>query len=140
MTQVLDLDAALVRAEIKWGGNTYALRNHQELSLVQLTQLSNYEAEIIKIRSAAGDSEEDVKRLAEFLHAVVELIVVDPPEAGFPDQQAAAIIGFWRDNLPAVDGDADPRKSRPTGAATSRGSKRSTAAIRKPGSTSRSGR
>ena len=141
-TPVLDLDAAITRYEVKWQDKAYELRNHKELSIIELQHLSGYQKDLASLGDL--DTPEAAQKYSETFQSIAAMLVVDSPEKGFPDQACAAILAFWEDQLP------DPpapqprqpmdRQKKSTGAKSSPGSKRSTAATRGAGSSSRSTR
>lgn len=93
-TQILNLDAELKRAEITYEGNTYQLRNRSELSILEAHQFSELLKEHADLIVDDMD-EESAKKIGDVLQSIAATLVIDPPEAGFPDQLCAAILGFW---------------------------------------------
>lgn len=105
--QVLNLDAELQRSEVTFKGGKYELRNKSELSILEAHNLSTLLHEFDGLD--AKGSEEAASRTGELLQTVAALLVVDPPEGGFPDQACAAILSFWTDQNPAPDPPTPPR-------------------------------
>lgn len=128
------------------GETAVELRNPNELGPVDefkfrgiLSALAGYDPSEVK-------TEEDAQKASDDLHAFAAMIVVDCPD-GLDDRSCAAIFYVWLDKHVKVPTDPQKprkapqdRKPKSTGARSSRGSKRSTAATRSGGSTSRSGR
>lgn len=121
-TAVLDLDAELQRAEVTYQGKAYEIRNRSELSIVEAHKFSTLFDDLDgfdKIDDAAG-----AQKAGEVLQEIAALLVVDPPEGGFPDQACAAILAFWTEQYPvdpptpprAAPRDRKPKQPRQTGA------------------------
>jgi len=132
-TAVLDLDAELRRSEVTYKGATFEVRNRSELSIVEAHQFATLFDGLDDL-SALNDADAAAKA-GDVLQNIAALLVVDPPEGGFPDQACAAILQFWTEQNP-VD-PPKPQKAAPrdrqkkqasTGARSSQGSKRSTGA------------
>lgn len=107
-TQVLNLDDELTRHEITYKGATYELRNRSELSILEAQRFSALLKEHAGLIADEMDDETATK-LGETLQSIAAVLVVDPPEGGFPDQLCAAILGFWSDQI----SDADPPQRAP---------------------------
>jgi len=142
-TPVLDLDAAITRYEVRWQDKAYELRNHKELSIIELQHLSGYQQDLASLGDL--DTPEAAQKYSETFQSIAAMLVVDSPEEGFPDQACAAILSFWEEQLPDPPAPqprqpTDRQKKKSTGARSSRASKPSTAATRGAGSNSRSTR
>lgn len=111
-TQILNLDAELTRAEITYREGTYELRNRSELSIVEMQQFRALLTEYDELTD--GDlSDEVAEKLGAALQSIAAVLVVDPPEGGFPDQLCAAILSFWTDQHPdGADAGPPPRPVR----------------------------
>lgn len=137
-TQVLDLDAAFERDEVKLNDKKYLLRNQQEFSILQWHQIVSLDDQAKRLAKTAGSSEANAKKLSSMQRDLAAMLIVDlDPQDEIPDWACAAILRFWaeRVNAKADKGDdGDPPKGRRTTGSSSRGSKRSTAATRKTGS------
>ncbi len=139
MTEVLDLGAVFDRDTVKLpDGKTVELRNQQEFGIVDDHKLRTLLKQIDETRKLGQEvSEEDALRASQMLRDLATMLVVDL-EAEIPDWACVAIFEFWvkraQGDEPAPD---PPKPRRRTTGASSRGSKHSTAATRKPGSKSR---
>ena len=98
---VLDLDKELVRSEVTYQGNTYEVRSRGELSILEAHQFKTLLESLDEIK--AMNTEDAAVKTAAVLKDVAALLVVDPPEAGFPDQACAAILQFWTEQNPIED-------------------------------------
>lgn len=139
---VLDLDEAFDRDTVKLRGKEYELRKREEFSIIEWHGIVRMDAEATKLLKTAATSAETAKKLSEKQRQLANMLVVGGLPTDTPDWACGRIIHFWADQIDVgekADGDAPPRKPRTT-AASSRGSKRSTAASRKRGSTSPGGR
>lgn len=92
--QILNLDAELDRAEITYQGNTYQLRNRSELSILEAHNFAALLKDYDSLTDADLD-EETAGKIGAALQSIAAVLVVEPPEQGFPDQLCAAILGFW---------------------------------------------
>lgn len=140
-TETLDLGALFKRDDVKLpGGVTVELRNQQEFGVLDDFRLRSLIDRIQAAEQAATQSEEDAIKASELLHELATMIVVDCPEK-IDDWACVAIFRFWTKRIADTE-PADPSqkpRARRTTAGSSRGSKRSTAGTRKPGSTTRRG-
>jgi hypothetical protein len=135
MGNVLDLSAVFDRDTVKMpDGTEYELRNQQEFGILDDHHLRTLIDKITSL-NAVAESEDDAVKAAALLQELAAMLVVDL-SVDVPDWASVQIFQFW---VARAQGEApaDPPKPRRTTAASSRGSKRSTAATRKPGSKSR---
>lgn len=137
MTESLDLGALFERDTVKMkDGTTLELRNQQEFGVLDDFKLRSLIDRISTLEQTASVSEEDATKASELLSELAAMIVVDCP-AAIEDWACVAIFRFWTKRLDEQAPALPPRKPRPrrTTAGSSRGSKPSTAATRKRGST-----
>lgn len=135
-TRVLDLSAIFDRPTVKLGASTYELRNRDEFSLLELDHLQRLLGRAEAMQESADDPEALAKASA-LLADLADLLVINLDQP-VPDLAVLQISDFWASHF-KQETPVPPRRSRRTTAASSPGSKRSTAATRKPGSTSRNG-
>lgn len=127
-------------------GSTVELRNPNEFGPIDefklrglIETVNSYDPEKIK-------TEDDAEKVSEDLHALAAMIAIDALPEDLDDGSCAAIFGAWFAKHATANPPRPPRtpqdkkKKKSIGASSSPGSKRSTAATPKPGSTSRSGR
>jgi hypothetical protein len=143
-TKILDLDAAFDRDTVKLGGKEYEFRTQGEFSILEWHQVMRMELQAKQLAKAAPGSADAAKKLAQKQRDFASQLIVGGLPADVPDWACSRIIEFWIERISVADSDGDgdaasPPKPRTT-AASSRGSKRSTAATRKAGSGSRAGR
>jgi hypothetical protein len=115
----------------------FGVRDDTRLRIL-IRKIQEKNAETVADDEAAAEAQAD--EAADLLHELVRMIVVDPPAGEeIPDWVCVRIFQWWleRAGAPVGDGGADPQRSRRTTGASSRGSRRSTAATPKRGSTSR---
>jgi hypothetical protein len=137
VTQVLDLAAVFERDTVKMpDGTQHELRNPQELGILEEHRLRLLLKKIEEF-TAGAKSEQDAEQASKLLRELATMLVVDL-EAEIPDWACVAIFQFWVKRVEGEEKPANPRKPRTT-AGSSRGSKRSTAATPKRGSTTRPG-
>jgi hypothetical protein len=146
MGETLDLSTIFDRDEVKRdNGTTVLIRKQVELSVMQDYELRHIIEEINKLDAKKTKTEADAEKGSALLHQLCALVVVDAPE-DLEDWECAHIFGFWLartsiDRVGGQEGDDGPPPARPrprsSGRGSSPGSKRSTAANRKRGSTSR---
>lgn len=141
MSQVLDLSKVFERDTVKMrDGTDYELRNPQEFSVLEEHKLQTLIAKANEFDKKETKNTEDVEKASELLQDLATMLVVDL-QTEIPDWACVAIFRFWMERATGDDPLARPnRKARRTTAASSRASKRSTAATPKRGSTSPSGR
>jgi hypothetical protein len=141
VTEVLDLGAVFDRDTVRMpDGTTYELRNAQEFGVLDDHRLRMLLKKIEELKSRAKSggqsSEKDAEEASKLLRDLATMLVVEL-QTEIPDWACVAIFQFWvnraQGETPAGDTPGPPR-SRRTTVASSRGSKRSTAATRKPGS------
>jgi hypothetical protein len=134
VTEVLDLSKIFDRSTVKIGPKTYELRNREEFSLLQFEQLAKLLNRAAELEAAGHESDEAIAEAASLMRDLTTLLIVDL-DVEIPDLACVVIVSFWRDNQPNLYTNETPQKPRSrTTVASSRGSKRSTAATRKPGS------
>jgi hypothetical protein len=143
VTEVLDLASVFERDTVKMqDGTTYELRNQQEFGVVDDHKLRALLKAVDEFKAGDLDaSEQDAEAASKMLRDLATMLIVDL-KTEIPDWACVAIFEFWVSRAQGENPADPPKKPRPrTTAASSRGSKRSTAATRKPGSkTSRRGR
>lgn len=142
--KTLDLAAVLNRDDVKMpNGQVYELRNQHEFGVLDDYRLRALIDQITKLNATATKSEEDAEKASKLIRDLAAMIVVDAP-ADLDDWVCVAVFQFWveraNDSVHVVPPTPSPSKPRRTTAVSSRGSKPSTAAIRKRGSTPRPGR
>lgn len=151
MTELLDLTTVVKRDTIRLrskkhpAGKQYALINPEELGAFEHAQLTNGLETMQRLGSITGRklSAKETRELNKALGDMLKMLVIDLEPATLTeteDVQRARIISAWSQKAAgAAVGEAPPaaRARRSTTARSSRGSKPSTAAARKTGSTSR---
>lgn len=140
MGETLDLAKLADRDDVKLpDGTSFYLRKQIELGVVQDYELRELIKRVQELdaKDPADKTVEDAEQASRYLRELAGLIVIDGPEK-LEDWQCALIFAFWIARN-GSDGNPPPQSRRTTGA-SSRGSKRSTAATRKRGSGSRGGR
>lgn len=141
MAEALDLGALFERDTVKMkDGTTLELRNQQEFGVLDDFKLRSLIDRVQLLEQTAGQNEEDATKASELLKELAAMIVVAcPPD--IEDWACVAIFRFWTKRIndqAAADPSPKPRPRRTTGG-SSRGSKRSTGATPKRGSTTRRG-
>jgi hypothetical protein len=134
VTQLLDL-SALERDTVKLADSTIVeLRNPDELSVVDDYKFRKLIVELSGLDPSTITTEEQADEGSKKLHDAAALIAVSLPE-GVDDATCAALFTAWMEkHVVAREVESPPRKGRRTSAASSRGSKRSTAATPRRGS------
>ena len=143
MTDVLDLTKVFARDSVKLpDGTSRELRNQQEFSILEWHKVVGLDKKARELQAAAAESEEAAQELSALQRDLAAMLIVDLGDAELPDWACAAILAFWTDRIQAAGEEGNPQRprGRQTTASSSRGSKRSTAAPRKTGSTPRRGR
>lgn len=139
MGETFDLASLFERDDVKRpDGSKLLIRHKQELSIMQRHQLDALISEINELDGKDGKTEQDAERGSVLLHDLAGIVVVDAPD-DLEDWECASIFAFWltRSFREAELPPSKPRAKRSAKPSSSRGSKRSTAATRKSGSTPR---
>ena len=134
MTQLLDL-SALDRDTIKLANGTEVqLRNPEEFSVVDDYRLRTLITALADVDVLSITSEDKADEASKKLHQAAALLAVDLPDE-VDDATCAALFKVWIDkHITNANPPTPNRRSRRTTAKSSPGSKRSTAARRKTGS------
>jgi len=140
VTQVLDLSTLFERDTVKMpDGSSYELRNPQEFGVLDEHKMRALMKKAADLDAVSDPTDAQAAEAAKILHDLATMLIVDLRDE-IPDWACVAIFRFWIEKAGTDEpGDGSPRKPRTT-AASSRGSKRSTAATRTRGSKSRAGR
>lgn len=124
-------------------GTTVALRNPNEFGPIDEFHLRGLIEAVNSYDPEKITTEDDALKVSEDLHSLAAMIAIDDLPEDLDDGSCAAIFGAWfakhaTANPPTPPRTPQDRKKKSTGAKSSPGSKRSTAATPKRGSTSRS--
>lgn len=141
MGDTLDLGAIFDRHTVKLpDGTEITLRNPIELGILDDFELRTTINHIQELSTSGTRSREEAEEGTALLRKMVGLVVIDAPET-MEDWHCVQIFRFWMEKQAETAGaPADPLQRRRTTGASSRGSKRSTAATRRSGSASKGGR
>jgi hypothetical protein len=145
VTEVLDLGAVFDRDTVKMpDGTTYELRNQQEFGVLEDHRLRTLLEQIESFDTSGTKSEEDAEKASKLLRDLATMLVVDL-QTEIADWACVAIFRFWVDRAKGENPATPPQPAKKpapqrTTGVSSRASKRSTAAKRKHGSTSRATR
>lgn len=150
MNEILDLSTIVKRATVNITSKRHPKGKQYEL--VNLADLGPYEYAVIVDRNGTVEKLKKLKKLtaaqtrqiARILDEMALLVcpTLEPAVlAELTKEQKEMLVLAWSMHINSAEGDAaaDPPVSRRTTGASSRGSKRSTAATRKRGSTARRG-
>jgi hypothetical protein len=136
----LDLGAIFDRHTVTLpDGTQITLRNPIELGILDDFELRTTIDRIQELSQSGTRTRDDAEEGTKLLRTMVGLVVIDVPEE-LEDWHCVQIFRFWMEKQAQTPEPADPRRSRRTTGASSRGSKSSTAATRKRGSGSKGGR
>lgn len=141
---ILDLSEVLGRDTVKLpNGSTVELRNPTEFGPIDEYNLRSLMQQVVTYDPDTVRTEEQANEASQMLHDLAAMIVIDLP-ADVNDASCAAIFAAWFEKHATTPDPLKPPRTRKTTASTGArsvpGSKRSTAATRKRGSTSRRGR
>ena len=145
--EILNLSTIVERATINVTskrfpkGKLYELVNLADLGPYEHAVIAHHSAEVDKLKALKKMTPAQTRQAQKLLDDTVKLVcpTIEPSVlAALTEQQKEMIVVTWSVHIStqgAAEGNAPPR--RRTGAGSSRLSKRSTAATRKPGSTRR---
>lgn len=139
--RVLDLSKIFDRPTVKLGDEEYELRNRDEFTLVEHTNLEKLVQRAEELRASGDESDKALVEAAKIMQDLVKLVTVNL-DREVPEFACLAIFTFWAEQQPGgLFETADPpnrasrRAAKRTTGGSSRVSNRSTAAARKTGST-----
>ena len=137
MAETFDLSTLFERDDVKrTDGSKMFIRHKQELSIMQRHHLDAIIKQIADLDNKADKTEDDAESGSRLVHELADVVLVDPP-ADLEDWECASIFAFWLARSTQEDGASPPPKPRTNKPKrdSSRGSRPSTAATRKRGST-----
>lgn len=143
LSTLVERETIKIESALHPDGRLYELRNPDELGAIDYQTILSRQAQVERMQRkgveklTAADAGQMTERLNEIVAILVPTLEPEVLEK-LSDGQKAAIVQTWADLVPTEGGEGGNAVAARTGGGSSRGSKRSTAAPRTGGSTSRS--